>query len=495
MKRLRLAAPYALLAAAVLSVLLLFLSLSAARSRSGFPLDDAWIHQTYARNLARLGEWSFVPGQPSGGSTAPLWTLALSAGHWIGLPPLGWAFALGALLWICLAAGSARWFARRNPSLAERAWIVALFIALEWHLAWSAASGMETLLFSLFVVLTMLALERQTAAWGVGGLIGLGVWVRPDAMTLLLPAVLHLALEGDRATSVRVRRLLALLVGVSATMLPYFAFNWMVAGAPFPSTFYAKTLEYGSLATQPLVGRLLAQFRAPLAGVCAVLLPGIALSVVADLRRRAWSRLAPSLWVLAYLGMFAIRLPVVYQHGRYAMPVIAVLMVIGLEGMLGWLQLRAAGSVRRVASRVWLATAAAVTLIFVGLGANAYAQDVAIIETEMVDTANWIRDHTPPAALIAAHDIGALGYFGERKTLDLAGLTSSQAIPILRDEAALRSWIDGEQADYLMTFPGWYPQLSAVGAPVYISEGEFSPASGGENMVVYAWPGAQDFPP
>ena len=131
----------------------------------------------------------------------------------------------------------------------------------------------------------------------------------------------------------------------------------------------------------------------------------------------------------------------------------------------------------------------------VGLGANAYAQDVAIIETEMVDTANWIRDHTPPAALIAAHDIGALGYFGERKTLDLAGLTSSQAIPILRDEAALRSWIDGEQADYLMTFPGWYPQLSAVGAPVYISEGEFSPASGGENMVVYAWPGAQDFSP
>jgi hypothetical protein len=27
----------------------------------GFPLDDSWIHQSYARNLALPGEWSFLP--------------------------------------------------------------------------------------------------------------------------------------------------------------------------------------------------------------------------------------------------------------------------------------------------------------------------------------------------------------------------------------------------------------------------------------------------
>ena len=30
--------------------------------RVGYPLDDAWIYQTYARNLSHLGEWSFIPG-------------------------------------------------------------------------------------------------------------------------------------------------------------------------------------------------------------------------------------------------------------------------------------------------------------------------------------------------------------------------------------------------------------------------------------------------
>jgi len=30
----------------------------------GFPLDDAWIHQTYARNLVATGTWSFDPGVP-----------------------------------------------------------------------------------------------------------------------------------------------------------------------------------------------------------------------------------------------------------------------------------------------------------------------------------------------------------------------------------------------------------------------------------------------
>lgn len=37
----------------------------------GFPLDDAWIHQTYARNLAQSGQLAYLPGQPSAGSTSP----------------------------------------------------------------------------------------------------------------------------------------------------------------------------------------------------------------------------------------------------------------------------------------------------------------------------------------------------------------------------------------------------------------------------------------
>jgi len=74
-----------------------YLLTSSFTSGIGFPLDDAWIHQTYARSLALSGEWSFFPGQPSAGSTAPLWSLLVSVGHFLSLGPFVWTFALGVI--------------------------------------------------------------------------------------------------------------------------------------------------------------------------------------------------------------------------------------------------------------------------------------------------------------------------------------------------------------------------------------------------------------
>src|SRR5512138_2254022 len=58
---------------AVMVVVGVYVITSARTFRIGYPLDDAWIHQTYARNLALHGEWAFIPGRPSAGSTSPLW--------------------------------------------------------------------------------------------------------------------------------------------------------------------------------------------------------------------------------------------------------------------------------------------------------------------------------------------------------------------------------------------------------------------------------------
>ena len=44
----------------------------------GAPLDDAWIHFQFARNLSQGHGFSYNPGQPTPGSTAPLWTLLLA---------------------------------------------------------------------------------------------------------------------------------------------------------------------------------------------------------------------------------------------------------------------------------------------------------------------------------------------------------------------------------------------------------------------------------
>jgi hypothetical protein len=129
----------------------------------------------------------------------------------------------------------------------------------------------------------------------------------------------------------------------------------------------------------------------------------------------------------------------------------------------------------------------ALALAFAGLGARAYRRDVQIIETEMVATARWIQANTEPDSRIAAHDIGAVGYYAGRPLLDLAGLVSPEVIPFIRDESRLAEWLDAAGADYLVTFPGWYPGLVSGRQPVFVSGGPYSPPMGGENMAVYYW--------
>ena len=76
-----------------------YLGVAAILGQVGYPLDDAWIHQTYARSLALRGEWAYWPGEVSAGSTSPLWTILLIPGQLIPNGMFFWTFMLGGLDW------------------------------------------------------------------------------------------------------------------------------------------------------------------------------------------------------------------------------------------------------------------------------------------------------------------------------------------------------------------------------------------------------------
>jgi hypothetical protein len=452
----------------------------------GFPLDDAWIHQTYARSFGLNGMWTFTSGQPSAGSTSPLWTALISIGYALRIKPLVWTYVLGLGIQAGLMAAGAVWFRNRNPGL-KSSWIwAAALLLLEWHLLWSALSGMEILLIAALACLIFASMAGSNPhhVW-LGVLVGTGVWIRPDALTLMIPVIWILLVKPEGTKLDRLRELLWLLIGAALAILPYLWFNYLLEGTYWPTTFYAKQAEYAVLREQPLLRRLVEQAAQPLTGIGILLLPGALWSTWRDARARAWSRLGPAIWACSFLGAYALRLPATYQHGRYAMPVLPVLIVLGIEGsfkMYSGIRHRMRAG---MLARVWVLSLGAIGLTFLVLGARAYGMDVAIIETEMVKTAKWIAGHTDRDSLVAAHDIGAVGYFGNRQLLDLAGLISPQVIPILRNEPALASLLEESGADYLMTFPGWYPELTEGLIAVYRSQGEYSPQLGGENMTVY----------
>jgi hypothetical protein len=170
------------------------------------------------------------------------------------------------------------------------------------------------------------------------------------------------------------------------------------------------------------------------------------------------------------------------------MPVIPVLIAFGIRGaaaLLGraWHDVR---PVPRVLSRAAVLAIAVTQLGFVAIGARAYATDVAIIEGEMVKVARWLDANTVPNDLIAAHDIGAIGYFSQRPLVDLAGLISPEVIPFIRDEARLWALVRQRGAAYLVTFPSWYPRMTSEPRliPAFAGNASASP----EHLTVYRIP-------
>jgi hypothetical protein len=474
------------LALAALLTASIYLLASRSVMAVGFPLDDSWIHQTYARSLAQDGEWAFRPGIPSAGSTAPLWSVLLAVGYLLNLSPYIWTYLLGTLALFALSL-LCEWTVRKLvSSYRPRFPWVGLFIAFEWHLAWAAMSGMETLLHALIVTTVLALLMTNSPRYlSLGLLTGAAVWVRPDGLTLLGPVLLTILLS-EQGWRFRLTTIFRYLIGFSVLFGFYLLFNLAVGGTPMPNTFYAKQAEYAAWQNLPIAVRLGAMFQPLLVGPSLALIPGVAGWLVKSIRGRMWGSIAAMLWCFGYMWLYISRLPA-YQHGRYIMPAMPIFFLFGLLAFAEFDKSKLFARYHWIAQTIWRGSIAMLALGFVYLGANSYTRDVSVIESEMVVTAKWAAENLPAHALIAAHDIGALGYFDDHELIDLAGLISPEVIPFMRDETQLASFLDEKGANYLISFPEFYPFLTETAETVFVSNGRFAPELGQKNMAVYLW--------
>ncbi len=484
---------------------------------AGFPLDDAWIHQTYARNLAETGQLAFLPGQPSAGSTSPAWSFLISIGYLLQVDFRFWTYLLGALS-LAATAWLAYRLLLRLPALGHHpgqvtqpaaALFAGLFCAAEWHLVWAAASGMETILFtalSLALVeyfASQIALRQSpdgpaslqkeqaiVSAVGIGLLGGVLALTRPEGLVLAGLVLLGLVLL-PRPTDRRqlINRLATAgicLVALGIVLAPYVAFNLRTSGTVFPNTFYAKQVEY--LSDRSLPARFWRVLSPALVGAQVLLLPGFVFAAYLLIRRQKWPALLPLVWWLALLSAYALRLPAGYQHGRYVMPTIPWLIVYGVWGTASLLRPRAPQMIVRAIGRGTPVAAILLAAAFWGRGALAYRDDVAFIEGEMVAMAYWLEENTPPSTIIAVHDIGAVGYLTDRPLLDLAGLITRDVIPIIADPDKLTGWMLEQGAEWAVFFPDFSPtyrELDARFQQVHCTGYAWTQATGHKNMCAY----------
>ncbi len=477
---------FLLLGSAAILCAVIYVSSAYSTYGIGFPLDDSWIHQTYARNVAENGEWAFKPGVRSAGSTSPLWTIFLTPGYLLKISPLLWANMLGCVIlfnlaWLC-EWSARKWAENYRPELP---W-VGLSIVFAWQLSWASFSGMETILHAAIITLVLiLILTKSRNSSLLGLLTGISVWIRPDGITLIAPVTLYFFLL-EKSSSSRLRSLGLFMIGFGSLFGSYLLFNLFLDGSPWPNTFYAKQAEYVIWQKMPIFEQAWPVVLQFLVGTGVILLPGAIGWTYVSIRRRDWSRLVIPLWLIGYVALYMFRLPP-YQHGRYLMPGMPIFFLLGMLGLMEFNNSKLFGRRHWMVETGWIASLAVVELLFIYLGARAYAQDVAVIESEMVKTATWANANLPSGALIAAHDIGALGYFDDHELIDLAGLISPEVIPFIRDENQLASYLNERHADYLIAFPDFYPIMTKNLERVFTTQSKYAPVFGEENMTIFLW--------
>jgi hypothetical protein len=426
-----------------------------------FPLDDAWIHQTYARNLAKNLSWDYVPGNKSAGSTAPFWTFWLSIGYFGKLNAgLLWTFVSSVVLLSILGV----LIFRASEKLSQQIfplWFILVGL-LEWHLVWAACSGMETILFCILIsaIFYLLLSDHRDWIW-IGLICGLSIWIRPDGITLLGPILLVMIFSKE--STLFGMKLLRFLIPFLLLVLLYCEFNWWIGGTIFPNTYFAKQAEYEVLTQTPFIERFVNLIKQPFIGVLFFCIPGIIYQLIISIRKRNIPWIGFFCWVVGFVILYCIRLPVTYQHGRYLIPIIPFLLISGVAGSWQLTNLDKNKKNHRLATFCFVVLLAFALIGFQFIGIKTFQTDLNIIDTLMVDPAQWIERNTPTDALIAAHHIGALGYFSHRDILDLAGLISPEVIPIISDQARMQQFVLENDADYLYFSPSWYPGFISLG--------------------------------
>lgn len=442
----------------------LFCLLRLGPQTDAFPIDDAYVHLVYARHLIQGHGFCFNLGEPSTGTSAPLWTLLVALLHTLPGSIFGWLLVVGAL---CMAL-SAALVARLAVQLAE-SWLgpdrreshavglaAGLIVAVNGNVAWFAATGMETLLFVTLGLLTLELYWRRGLGWRVGLLLGGAALLRPEGC-LVAGVVVAWELVARRGSPRAAALALApgfLLVAPYALWVRHLTGNWL------PSTFYGKTLTFVPTGfSLGAVGGFLwdlwnywffndyamrLEFWLALAGLTAIVVMILRYArrpepLPARLGRGMSLALLLLLWGAAHTLAYACKFRSLYHHSRYLAPLyplLAALAANGLAALMALPRLRGPRPAARLARTLLFGLAlvpAAYGLAQFPYWSSTYRLNLNHIRKVHASASTWLRDHTPTDARVACFDIGVIGYLSQRYTVDLGGLTDPGIHPYLAD--------------------------------------------------------------
>jgi tetratricopeptide (TPR) repeat protein len=466
----------------------------------GFPLDDPWIHLTFAKNLAQYHSFSYFKSEMStAGSTSPLYTIILAAGFFITKNEFALSYALGILFF----AFSAYMFFRlcREEFRPETlmAIICAIIFIIDRWMSFIADSGMETTMF-IFILISCAYFYRQRQAVPFAIFTGLIIWTRPDGIAFIgALAVDYLILQyyikpdGKGIRLFTRQELIRAGIVTGGILALYFVMNLMLSGSLLPNTYNAKITYYSPefrSRSSFLKGEVWDYFRDGTS--YSLLMIGFLCSVILafyDLVRKKYNgNILYIVFILALVFLYWYKLPYAHRFGRYLMPIIPYYILTSVTGYRdisrmigGYLKSRQAAAAIFFIAVIIIAVTSVPKLIE---NKNSYAEECRYIGERQVAAAYWLRDNTKETDVIATHDIGAIGYYSGRKIVDLAGLVSPELINKLLDINYVnqaRDFMKQQGVTHLAVLQEWFRVVNQT--PLFTTADKTAP--GGETMEIY----------
>ena len=420
---------------AVVWAAVLAVAIVGVRHQGTLGLDDAYIYFRHARNFADGLGWTYNPGHAGvDAATSPLYVLLLSAFAKVGIDLVraGDVLFVGGLT---LCAGFTHAFLARLHHWWAGAAAGLLIVASPYL---GITRGVESGVFLAAVAVALYLWVAQHDV-GLGVALAIVVLARPDGV-ILVPLVLAAKWIIDRRVPIRT------MIAGAAIAVAWSVFALLVVKHVFADTLAAKIAQgksglwfgldyFGGLKDIPKqLGHV----------------DGIAmgLAVVGIVVVAVWFR--DLRWTLGVLLAFTLVQMTIYTvlgvppyRWYYALPMYcaAVFAGVTLEGI---------GALLARWWRPLVAIPMVAVVVLVAVGITKTPKSLVPPRSQYEAAANWINEHTPRDATIAATEIGILGYHTDRTVIDYLGLTEESAIAPL-ERGDMTWWVNHLAPDYWVT--------------------------------------------
>jgi hypothetical protein len=418
--------------------------------------DDSYISLTFARNIAEHGKLSFDGQSWSTGATSTMHVLILAFFLKLGFAPFFTSIAVGVGGMMLLAAGVylLTWAMFRNRLAAL---FGAIAISFMCYVPLDAGNGLETTLFMAWVSLSAAAYLLSDQPWArvvTGVFIAFAVLTRPEGVFLLPAFAIYRWI--DRPDGETFRDYATDAVRLCALgSIAFFALQAYALGVSgmLGGTGNAK-LQFFQEDQQPLQDKVAVAVD-QIGLYIGPIVPFVILAAVTA--RRKELALFALFWlpvVLFYTLLFPGGL--LHYFFRYQHPILPFIAALAGGGAFYLLvQLR---EKRDIVMRGLIAGVLFMLAFYAfkeyAFYRNVYADSSLETLRDLESMGRDLNTIIQPNETLAAHDIGAVGYFGHYHVLDLVGLVNPDALDY-QDGRRLSEYLDKEKPEYVLLFPDW----------------------------------------